>query len=72
MVTAMANHQHLSGFAALEKICRACARPFVVEPGEREFFVLRGLAEPRRCKPCRMAKRMRAGTRRPLMVSYGD
>lgn len=60
-------------YESIYKICCSCLQSFVLESGEREYFARNGLHEPRRCKPCRDAKRIRdRAFTRPLTVTYGD
>ncbi len=40
-----------------ELVCASCNRPFVFTGAEQAFFVERGFQEPRRCKPCRAARK---------------
>jgi putative zinc ribbon protein len=40
-----------------QRTCCDCGDTWMLSRGEREFFAGRGLSEPRRCKPCRAAKR---------------
>ena len=63
------------------RVCADCGGRFVFSEQERVFFVARALAVPRRCAPCRKARRQRAapdasfsgeppsGTRRRQTVS---
>lgn len=41
-------------------ICCDCGAPFEFTDGERDFYALKGLLPPKRCKACRM-KRKTAG-----------
>ena len=52
------------GDGALE--CADCGTVFVLGPEQRAFFVERGLAMPRRCRPCRQ-KRRAAEARYPIV-----
>jgi hypothetical protein len=45
-------------------ICRECGEPFVLSPGERQFYIDRKLKEPSRCADCRARRRAEAGDRR--------
>lgn len=38
-------------------ICADCGREFIFTEGEQRYFWSKGLAEPKRCKPCRMIRR---------------
>ncbi|MDD4876544.1 MAG: zinc-ribbon domain containing protein [Dehalococcoidales bacterium] len=42
-----------------EKIltCADCGQDFIFTEGEQRYFWSKGLAEPKRCKPCRMIRR---------------
>ena len=37
--------------------CLDCGQEFIYTIGEQEFFWAKGLAEPKRCKPCRILRR---------------
>ena len=41
--------------------CRECGEPFVLSPGERQFYIDRKLKEPSRCADCRARRRAKAG-----------
>lgn len=48
--------------------CRDCGRPFDIDAGERSWFLEREMSLPRRCRPCRAARRdgrERTGVDRP-------
>lgn len=34
-------------------ICEDCGKDFIFTIGEQQFFYSKGLATPKRCKPCR-------------------
>ncbi len=34
-------------------ICKECKKEFVFTVGEQEFYVQKGLIEPKKCKECR-------------------
>ena len=38
-------------------ICADCGQEFIFTEGEQRYFWSKGLAEPKRCKPCRMIRR---------------
>lgn len=38
-------------------ICADCRATFDLSPGERQWYELNKLTAPRRCKPCRVARR---------------
>ena len=38
-------------------ICADCGQEFIYTVGEQIFFSDKGLAEPKRCKPCRMLRK---------------
>lgn len=40
--------------------CVDCGKPFPFTDGEQKFFADKGYTEPKRCSPCRKAKRMNA------------
>ena len=42
--------------------CVDCRTPFLWDVGEQQFFAARGFVEPRRCRPCREARRERFET----------
>jgi hypothetical protein len=55
----------------LHLTCVACGTVFTWTRGEQEFFRARELAQPRRCKQCRLKREhVNAGRTRPLRVSY--
>ena len=37
--------------------CMDCVKQFVWTKGEQAYFALNALSAPKRCKPCRVAKR---------------
>lgn len=37
--------------------CAECKQPFTFTEGEQEFYAQRGYSEPKRCKPCRDARK---------------
>ena len=37
--------------------CSDCGTEFVFTAGEQEFYTQRGYSEPRRCQPCRQARK---------------
>ena len=44
-----------------ELTCTSCSRPFMFTAAEQAFFAERGFQEPRRCKPCRNARKAEGG-----------
>jgi hypothetical protein len=38
-------------------VCKDCSTEFVWSAGEQEFYEANNLAEPRRCKQCRKARK---------------
>jgi hypothetical protein len=56
------------------RTCRACGGVFRLTDGELAFFAHRGLAIPRRCGPCRRARRTETrawdGARGPVVVIH--
>ena len=46
-------------FGDQELCCTDCGATFLFSFGEARFFASRNLATPRRCEPCRKAKRQR-------------
>ena len=38
-------------------ICADCGQEFIFTEGEQRYFWSKGLAEPKRCKPCRVIRR---------------
>ena len=38
-------------------VCIDCQQTFNFEAGEQTFYLSKGLAEPKRCKPCRDKRR---------------
>lgn len=41
--------------------CPDCNTDFTFTDGEQRFYASKGLAEPRRCKPCRDRRKQQAG-----------
>jgi CxxC-x17-CxxC domain-containing protein len=58
-----------------ERLCERCGATFWFRAGERRFFAKRGLVDPpRRCTPCRRARKAaarRGPTARPDPISSG-
>jgi len=50
--------------------CVACKGTFEFTAGAQEFFAGRGFSEPRRCKPCREARKTKGG--RPPGANSGS
>ncbi len=48
-----------------EIACSVCQGPFVFSAAEQSYYAQRGFQFPKRCKPCRQARR-RGGTSRRL------
>lgn len=44
-------------FEDREMNCVDCGGPFTWTGGDQAFYTKQGFAEPKRCKPCREAKR---------------
>jgi len=44
-------------FTEKKLTCADCGQEFIFKEGEQRFFWSKGLAEPKRCKPCRMIRR---------------
>ncbi len=44
-------------FKDRELVCVDCGLGFTFTQDEQRFFWSKGLAEPKRCKPCRMLRR---------------
>ena len=38
-------------------VCADCAQQFVFTASEQDFFAQRGFSEPKRCAPCRSARK---------------
>ncbi|MBT9136997.1 MAG: hypothetical protein DDT34_02083 [Firmicutes bacterium] len=38
--------------------CCDCGKPFVFSAGEKAFYWSKGLSEPKRCKKCRLERRL--------------
>jgi len=43
----------------IDAVCAECESPFVITPGEVDFYVQRGLKIPKRCGACRQLRRTR-------------
>jgi len=41
--------------------CADCGSSFVFTAGEQQFFSTKGFTPPKRCKPCRDAKKQQQG-----------
>lgn len=41
-------------------ICEDCQTPFIFEAGEQTFYFIKELALPKRCKKCRLARKLNA------------
>ncbi|HEX8097090.1 MAG TPA: zinc-ribbon domain containing protein [Pyrinomonadaceae bacterium] len=48
--------------ADIEITCAECGQPFPFTEKEQEYYRERNLSQPRRCKPCRDARRAQFGT----------
>ena len=44
--------------------CCDCHGPFVISPGEQEFYAGKGFVLPKRCPDCRRKKKLARGTTR--------
>jgi hypothetical protein len=44
-------------FTEKKLTCADCGQEFVFTEGEQRYFWSKGLAEPKRCKPCRVIRR---------------
>ena len=44
-------------FTERRLICTDCGQDFTYTEGEQRYFWSKGLAEPKRCKPCRVIRR---------------
>ena len=44
-------------FADKPLTCADCGQGFIFTEGEQRYFWSKGLAEPKRCKPCRIIRR---------------
>ncbi len=47
----------INEFADKILTCIECGSRFAFEAGEQTFYLSKGLAEPKRCKPCRDERR---------------
>lgn len=54
----------------LEITCSECSAPFTFTEREQEYYRERNLTHPKRCKPCRDARRANFGS--PSRPSSGD
>jgi CxxC-x17-CxxC domain-containing protein len=51
-------------FQDRELTCQDCSQPFTFTAGEQEFYSRKGFQDdPKRCKPCRDARKQRSGDR---------
>lgn len=53
----MAKKTMSKNFHDKELTCKDCGRSFTFTSGEQEFYASRELIAPKRCKPCRRAKK---------------
>jgi hypothetical protein len=53
--------QRVSGYYDEELTCADCGGKFLHSAKDQEFFAGKGYQEPRRCKPCRQAKKEQRG-----------
>jgi len=53
-------------FTEKKLICADCGQEFIFTEEEQRYFWSKGLAEPKRCKPCRVIRR------RSLMSIEGE
>ena len=53
----MKENINLNGIKDEELTCVECGLPFTFDVGEAQFFQQKGLAKPKRCKPCRSFRR---------------
>ena len=42
-------------------ICVNCSQPFIFTVGEQLYFISKGLNEPKRCRPCLLARKLNNG-----------
>lgn len=54
----------------LELTCSDCRNVFVFTVGEQQFYQDRGLAQPKRCPTCRLARKNMPRTGRPVQRVY--
>lgn len=47
-------------------VCLECGEDFIFTEGEQQFFGARHLTEPRRCRACRLARRLEDRGRRSM------
>jgi hypothetical protein len=52
--------------------CVDCKQAFVFQDGEQKFFALKGMSDPKRCKPCRVKAKARRERSLPQSVRQGD
>lgn len=52
--------------------CADCAQPFVFTARDQEFFAGKGFQPPKRCKPCREAKKAERGNAPPRQDGGGS
>ena len=65
----------MTDYEDMEIICADCEKPFIFEAGEQKFFAEKGFTLPKRCKPCRdarKAKRDGGGGSAPHADDFGD
>jgi hypothetical protein len=54
----------VSTYQDKELTCSDCRSKFLFTAKDQEFFAEKGFSEPKRCKPCRQAKKDRRGDER--------
>ena len=53
----MAREVKVEGLQDLTIECIDCQEPFVFAAGEQQYFIDRGMPFPKRCEPCRNARK---------------
>jgi len=53
------------GFIDKDIVCCDCKQTFVFTAGEQAFFAQNNFTNPKRCKPCREAKKARQANNEP-------
>jgi hypothetical protein len=53
----MNERNSIPNFVSRTLLCLECGRKFEFSVGEQQFFWSKGLAEPKRCKPCRQFRK---------------
>ena len=54
----MKGNQSYNNLKDKKIICVDCSEPFLFTTGEQSYFLSKGLSEPKRCRKCRLARKL--------------